>query len=735
MYLVLCCPIKSNNKFKKSTMKKIFILLIIVFLSLPLFSQNKTEEKKDSVLQKSLNEVVITALRTNTPLKEIPASITLVDDKQIGKMSKSIAADEALRLVPGLRIDNGTGGSRVHVYIRGQGVLSETGFRGIAVLIDGIAVNDPAGYAPDLYDVDWNIVKSVEVVKGLAASMYGGCATGGVININTFDGGEKPASVSLFATGGSYGFWKTGLQLDGIKDNVNYRISYSHMSGDGYRIHQAFRGDNFSEKINWTPTDKIKISQILTYTNYFNQNSEGINWGRYDTVGPRAANTDAIRYNEFHLTQRLTGAVTAKYNFCKNQDIAVSGFFRFNNYRETSNNGDDYKPYINPGASVQYNLHSGKENLKNHLSIGGDFKSMSMTEHLFKVPDGNHINNDRIDSYYSLECFDTDTILVNQQINQRGGGIYLIDKLDIVKKVFVTLNFRYDYVYNQLINNLPMSDSLSRAGSRTFSMPTYRIGVAYDICKAANIYASWGTGFLVPTNNELYNNPVTWGGFNSVIKPTTSQGGELGVRGKIGDIFYYNVNGFGIMSYNEFYRFSLPDRGNNTAFYGNIGSSNRFGLETFFSVSPVKQVVFDIAYTYSNFKYTSPDSVSGHFIPQCPEHMLTAEVSYNFLKNFTLTLNTQFQSKWCIQVDDSIYNVYHENGVERSSWVDGFVTVGGALAYKWKLGPVNGDVSFFAKNIFDEHYFGFTEPNNGPDYNSYQPAPGREFFVSLKLKI
>ncbi len=720
--------------FKKNTMKKTFIFFTILFLSFQLFSQKKEDGAKDSVLQKSLNEVVITALRTNTPLKEIPAAISIVDAKQIGKMGKSIAADEALRLVPGVKIDNGTGGSRVHIYLRGQGVLSETGFRGIAVLVDGVSVNDPGGYAPDLYDVDWNTVKSVEIVKGLAASMYGGSGNGGVININTFDGGSKPVSVSLFATGGSYGFWKTGLQLDGTKDKVNYRISYSHTSGDGYRIHQAFRGDNLSEKINWTPSDKIKITQILNYTSYFNQNSEGINWGRYDTVGPRSANTDAIRYNEFHLTQRLTGALIGKYNICKNQDITATGFFRFNNYRETSNNGDDYKPYINPGVSVQYNLHLGKENLKNHLSIGADYKTMTLNEHWFAVPDGNHINNDRIDSHFSLECFDTDSILINQMIKQKAAGIYLIDKLDIFKKLFVTLNLRYDYVYNQLINHLPVPDSLSKTGSRTFSKPTYRIGLAYEICKPANIYASWGTGFLIPTNNELFNNPDYWGGFNTKIQPAASQGGELGIRGDIKNFLHYDVTGFYMATKNGFYRYSLSGRGNNTAFFANRKES-KYGIETFVSYSPIKNITIDLAYTYSHFVYPAHDSVKVHFIPQSPEHMLTAEVSYNFLKNFTLTLNAQYQSKWCIQVDDSIYNEFHENGIARSSWVDGYKIFSGQIAYNWKLGPVEGEISFMVKNIFDEHYFGFTEPNNGPDYNSYQPAPGREFFGTLKLKI
>ncbi len=206
--------------------------MVVVFFAVQLFSQNKTVSK-DSIWQKSLNEVVISATRTFTPMKEIPASISIVNQRQLNTMSKSIAADEALRLVPGVKIDNGTGGSRVHFYMRGMGVLSESGFRGIQVLVDGISVNDPAGYAPDLYDVDWNTVKSVEVVKGLAASMHGGCATGGVLNINTFDGGPKPVRVKLFATGGFYGFWKKRITVEGSKDKTDYRISYSHTAGDG----------------------------------------------------------------------------------------------------------------------------------------------------------------------------------------------------------------------------------------------------------------------------------------------------------------------------------------------------------------------------------------------------------------------------------------------------------------------------------------------------------------------
>ncbi|MEI6898499.1 MAG: TonB-dependent receptor [Bacteroidota bacterium] len=709
-------------------MKKYYLLSIIILSSLTLLAQNKPADlpgKGDTLSVKNLNEVVISALRTKVPMLEIPASISVVSGDQLNTMNKTIQADEAFRNVPGVRIDNGTGGQRVHFYIRGTGVLTESGFRGIGVLVDGIPVNDPSGFVPDLYDVDWATVKSVEVVKGLAASTYGCGATGGVVNILTMDGGKKPVNSMFYASAGSYGFWKVLGQVDGTQGNINYRVTYSHNQGHGYREHQAFMSDIFNEKMNWTPSSKVKITQILSYTSYFNQNSEGINLARYEVYGPRAANTDAVPYNEFHKTQRLTGALLGTFLINDQQNLQVNGFMRLNNYRETSNNGDDYKPFVNYGASGQYNLTLGKKSLVNHLGIGIDYASKTMTEHMFAV---DHDLN-RVDSYFGESCIDLNTLLINQIIRQRSFGFFLIDKLDIGKRLFATLNLRYDDV-----NNLLDSAGLY-SGNRSYNSPSFRFGLAYNVADYLNLYANVGTGFLVPTEDELYNNPVQYGGFNELIKPQTSVGFELGARGDVNKRCYYSIAGFLINSDSEFYRYSIPERGNNTAFYGNKGGSQKYGIETFISWSPLNFLHLNAAYTWSHFLYTSPESSNGHWIPQCPQHVLSAEVAFVFLKHFTLTLGTQYQSKWYIQTDDSIYLQYTENGIKRNSWVDGFNTYSANLAYKFHFGGLAGDVSLFAKNLFDEKYFGFTEPNNGPDYNSYQPAPGREFFVNLRLRF
>ncbi len=144
------------------------------------------------------------------------------------------------------------------------------------MILDGIPVNDPSGFAPDLYDVDWATVKNIEVLRGPVTGLYGAGGAAGTINITTNDGGSMPFGGEAALTYGSNRFFKGLLQFDGSQKNVDYRLSYSRTSGDGYRDHQAFWGNNLYEKVNFHPSDKILITQIYSHTDYFHQNPEGL---------------------------------------------------------------------------------------------------------------------------------------------------------------------------------------------------------------------------------------------------------------------------------------------------------------------------------------------------------------------------------------------------------------------------------------------------------------------------
>lgn len=270
----------------------IYIILLWVCTGNLLSAQNGISDSTKTI---RLDEVVIAASRLPVLLKNNPGSVSLVTPEILSGMTKTAGAEEALRLTPGVRIDNQHDGERVHVSIRGQGILTERGLRGIGVLIDGIPVNDPSGFAPDLYDVDWGTVEKIEVLRGPSTSLYGGGGAAGVINITTNDGWAKTIGGELNQTIGSNGFTKSLIQLDGSHESTDYRISYSHTGGDGYRDHQAFRGNKLYEKINFHPYKKLSITQIISHTDYFQQNPEGLNIGQFDNL--RQANPDGNAYH------------------------------------------------------------------------------------------------------------------------------------------------------------------------------------------------------------------------------------------------------------------------------------------------------------------------------------------------------------------------------------------------------------------------------------------------------
>jgi iron complex outermembrane recepter protein len=716
-------------------MKK-FILLagILMWFTFLLTGQI---EIRDSIGTISLSEVTVYANRQPVLLKRNPGSISIVTSEILSVMPKGIGAEESLRLVPGVRIDNQHDGERVHVSIRGQGILTERGLRGIGVLLDGIPVNDPSGFAPDLYDVDWSSLNKIEVLRGPAASLYGGGGAAGVLNITTKDGGPKPLQGEISQNIGSNGFAKSFVQLDGSKEPVDYRISYSRTGGNGYRDHQAFWGNKLYEKINFRPTGKLSITQIISHSDYFQQNPEGLNLGQFDNL--RQANPDANPFNEYQKTNRTTIGFTGKYKIDGVQDLEASAFLRSWNYKETSNKSAEYRNITYPGASLQYNLHAGKGIIKNQLSLGTDVKWQTIN--MYKLQSaGNPLRVESLDET-NLE---TDSLLANQIIYQTSLGAFALYKLEIAKFSLIG-SIRYDAMNNELTNKMAALNDTKT--SKYFKKVTTRLGASYSINNSVNIFANWSQGFMPPSTEELASNPVGYSGFNTHLVPATSDCGEIGIRGFFNDWLFYDLTGFVMNTKNDFFRFKQSGRGNQEVFYGNAGNSKRYGIESYVSLTLLKNLNLQIAYTYSDYKYTSADidpvytdtqyvlttpPAPGQWLPNSPKHQIYSEAVYPLNKHFKISLGTEFQSKWAIYTDKKAYNGELDPNTYQN-WQKGFNLYHASVSYLWNIGRISGDCSIFARNFTGTKYMAFTEPD--PDGNSYQPGPGREFFVSISVNF
>jgi iron complex outermembrane receptor protein len=306
-------------------------------------------------------------------------------------------------------------------------------------------------------------------------------------------------------------------------------------------------------------------------------------------------------------------------------------------------------------------------------------------------------------------------------------------------------SIRYDAMKNELTNKMLASDTAKTA--KNFKNVSARIGASYSINNAANVFIDWSQGFLPPSTEELASNPVGYSGFNTHLVPATSSCSEIGIRGFYNEKLSYEVTGFIMNTENDFFRFKQTGRGNQEVFYGNAGNSRRLGIETFISYQILKNLSFQVAYTYADYKYvssvidpvyidpvyvlTSPPA-AGQYLPNSPKHQLYSEVIYSINKRFKVSLATEYQSKWAIYTDPKAYNGEMDPAIYQN-WQEGFNLFHARVSYNLNIGKVKGECSVFVRNITGAKYMAFTEPD--PDGNAYHPGPVREFFGNIKLRF
>ncbi len=716
-------------------MKK--ISLVISFLVATCILASAQESEDDSLKTIQLEQVTVSSNRIPVTWQSNPGSVSLVRGAQLTEMPKGIAAEEALRLVPGVRIDNQHDGERVHISIRGQGILTERGLRGIGVRLDGIPLNDPSGFAPDLYDVDWSMVKNIEVLRGPVAGLYGGGGAAGVINITTENGGTQPVGGTLGQTLGSNGFSKSLVQVSGSKNPVDYLISYSRSKGDGYRDHQAFWANNLYEKVNFHPSSNLHITQIIAHTDYFHQNPEGLSLDQLRN--PRQANPDAVPFNEYQKTNRTTVGVHGTYRMSSLHELEAMAFLRSWRYKETSNKAAEYRDITNPGASLQYNLHLPSGQMKHTFSLGSDLEWQNIE--MYKLESAADPNRKESINETNIE---TTNLLANQVISQQGAGIFGLYTAELGKFRLIG-NIRYDLTKNELTNKMAALDTAKT--TKDFSNVTARVGASYRLGDHLTAFANWSQGFMPPSTEELANNPVGFSGFNAHLVTATANSYEIGARGFFGQFLDFEVTGFIMNTENDFFRFKQSGRGNQEVFYGNAGNSERYGIETYVDIHLLDNLRLQAAYTYAHYTYTSAsvDPVytdvnyvlttppeNGQWLPNSPRHQLYAEVVWSVFPKLELNVSTEYQSEWAIYTDASAYNNELDPAVYLN-WQDGFNLYHTRLSYKWNLWKLNGEASIYVRNIFGTEYMAFTEPD--PDGNSYQPGPGREIFGALKIRF
>lgn len=660
-----------------------------------------------------LDAIVIEASRSNDTVGSMNKDVFIITS---GDIADSPAKDlpELLGTVPGVD-------ARVNSNIKDQqinmGQFGEFGKSNVLVLVDGRRLNKPESSPPDLSLIDLNSIDHIEVIQGASTVLYGDNATGGVINIITKKGQEntKP-SVTLTSEIGSYKTNKEGIDLSGGLPKLGYHFNYDRQQSNNYRTNDNFWADDYNTRLNYNPTDifGVDFSQgyhldryrqpgaisIVGYTNSHGYN-DGIN-----TAGPTGVNHLKISYG---TTSDSHFDVTPHMKFdagTGNVDLSL-----FTSARKSDTN-IVYPPSDSNPESLNYELESyefqPKLILSTPLTDRLDNKLTSGYDYIY------YTEKRRISTPNSLE----DII----DASEASYSVYLLDELILDKYWLFNVGARgawADYVFNQ------KQQTPTKFGRSTTS-EGYDGGLGYKYNPDSKIFVDYTRSYRLPNLDDFFQNPYPLGGggdFAESINPGLDfQVGnqyQLGIK----DHSFKDIN-LGFTATEAQYKNEIYDDPNTSMSANYNGRTRHYSEELEASIELFNKKIEPFAnVTFQQSRFIKGD-FSGKQIPDVPDHLAHAGITYRPLERLSTTFTANFVGKRFGIGDDN--NVFPK--VKRYETVD----------WSARYGFKNVEVWVSLNNIFNTRYFVYGS-SYGLFYASapevYYPAPGRNIAAGVKVKF
>jgi catecholate siderophore receptor len=187
-----------------------------------------------------------TATRTDTEVKDIPQSLTIISESQIEDQALRSIAD-VLTYVPGAMPGTGEG-NRDQITLRGNNTTAD-------FFVDG--VRDDVQYYRDLYNVD-----RVEILRGPNAMIFGRGGGGGVVNRVTKRPGFRPYRELSSSADSEGGFRFTADVDQPLGPTAGLRINGVYEDGESFRraVELERYGINPVVGVELSPDTRIDLS-------------------------------------------------------------------------------------------------------------------------------------------------------------------------------------------------------------------------------------------------------------------------------------------------------------------------------------------------------------------------------------------------------------------------------------------------------------------------------------------
>jgi iron complex outermembrane receptor protein len=709
--------------FTSKTFSYLIILLFFTLCTNAIRSQilivgDTTVAKIDSLAYET-DDIVVTATRVEKKIIDIPYSVVRLKNTQY-KFSRKVTIDDVLENVPGLFLQSRYGNHDVRVSIRGFGSRSNTGIRGVRILLDGIPESEPDGQTR-IEAIDFNSIGSIEVVKGNSSSLYTN-APGGVINfINDV---YFPYSFATnFNEFGSFDLRRNGLKFGVRTDKYGFLGTYSYHNYKGYRPHSEDYWHIFNTVVDLLPGDETNLQILGYFVDGLIKLPGSLTKEEFEQDPYQASQREVDRDTKRITTKgRLGLRFKTDFGNAKEHGIEVTGYGTLKYFHRTSSNYRIINRY-GIGNSFRYVYRNSIANLDNEFSVGGDmlYQSGPIQFHT-------NIGGMKGDQLNAL----TDETISNI-------GFYFSDFLELYnKQLYLLVTGRYDNVFFEALDQLLGT----RSNNRRFEAFTPKAALNFKLLPNISLYTSYGLSFDSPAGNELDNYPSSSNPsvlINPDLKAQKSQNFEIGIKGNLKNPNQQFLNNilFETTFFNSFIEDEIiPFEVFGDVFFRNAAETTRRGLEIGADVDILPWLNFQTAYTFSDFSYdtyealtidenldTTTQNFSGNEVPSVPKHNIYFAMSLNeeFSTGITGFVRGSFRHVTGMYVNDA-----------NSDKTDDYSLLNAGIGLDMVFGKFNLLISGGINNIFDKVFVGFVSINsaNGRFYEAGEP---RNVYAGLNL--
>ncbi|MFL2698271.1 MAG: TonB-dependent receptor [Gammaproteobacteria bacterium] len=211
-------------------MKKIknFFILSMLFASIPALNIIAAEDEEESA-DGGIEEVVVTARRTEESLQDVPIAVTAFSED--GVKAKQIIAGTDLQMnAPNVSFTpTNFGGNSFSIRGIGRLVTAGSGEAGVSMHINDVPI------AGNTVTSEYYDIQRVEILRGPQGTLFGRNATGGVINVITRKPEMGVFSGFVEAEIGNYNHERQRFAVNiPIMENVAARVAGTALVRDGY---------------------------------------------------------------------------------------------------------------------------------------------------------------------------------------------------------------------------------------------------------------------------------------------------------------------------------------------------------------------------------------------------------------------------------------------------------------------------------------------------------------------